>query len=254
VRCSLHHLIQSAAVPAGCVVPALLQRCTLLLLQVSNLYRSAPDMRTEDGQLLERLGDTFIITGDIYCNSHTNTAARSAAGCAIQVRRAHLTSFDVHAGDATYVTAHNWQLLGASQVWVWKLDMHAEVWHCPHCIVIARCQAWTPAFMLPLLHLQAVDAVVSGQVDSAFAVVRPPGHHAEPADYMGFCFFNNVAVAAHAALRSGIQRVLVVDWDVSGQHDGMSGLVALATCGGPVAPLHLYMVLRWPVSTAVPGA
>lgn len=42
-------------------------------------------MRTDNGELLERMGDTYIITGDIYCNSHTNTAARSAAGCAIQV-------------------------------------------------------------------------------------------------------------------------------------------------------------------------
>lgn len=57
---------------------------------------------------------------------------------------------------------------------------------------------------------------MSGQVDSAFAIVRPPGHHAEPSDYMGFCFFNNVAVAAHAALKHpAIQRVLVLDWDVS---------------------------------------
>lgn len=64
--------------------------------------------------------------------------------------------------------------------------------------------------------MQAVEAVLSGQVDSAFAVVRPPGHHAEPTDYMGFCFFNNVAVAAHAALKHpGIHRVLVLDWDVS---------------------------------------
>ena len=70
--------------------------------------------------------------------------------------------------------------------------------------------------------MQAVEAVVSGQVDSAFAVVRPPGHHAEPSDYMGFCFFNNVAVAAHAALKHpGIERVLIVDWDVSGVGSSM---------------------------------
>jgi hypothetical protein len=66
------------------------------------------------------------------------------------------------------------------------------------------------------MHAQAVEAVLSGQVESAFAIVRPPGHHAEPSGYMGFCFFNNVAVAAHAALKHpGIQRVLILDWDVS---------------------------------------
>lgn len=51
-----------------------------------------------------------------------------------------------------------------------------------------------------LTSLQAVCAVLSGQVSSAFAIVRPPGHHAESQELMGFCFFNNVAVAAHAAL------------------------------------------------------
>ena len=48
----------------------------------------------------------------------------------------------------------------------------------------------------------------------AFAAVRPPGHHALAAQAMGFCLINNVAVAAHAALASGLNRVLIVDWDV----------------------------------------
>ncbi|KAK9831462.1 hypothetical protein WJX81_007773 [Elliptochloris bilobata] len=61
--------------------------------------------------------------------------------------------------------------------------------------------------------VQAVEAVLSGAVSSAFAVVRPPGHHAECARAMGFCFYNNVAVAALAARRAGA-RPLVLDWDV----------------------------------------
>jgi len=61
----------------------------------------------------------------------------------------------------------------------------------------------------------AVDAVVEGWARAAFAAVRPPGHHAEPARPMGFCLFNNAAVAAlHARARWGIQRVAVVDFDV----------------------------------------
>jgi len=60
---------------------------------------------------------------------------------------------------------------------------------------------------------QAVEAVLAGAVASAFAVVRPPGHHAECARAMGFCFYNNVAVAALAARRAGA-RPLVLDWDV----------------------------------------
>jgi acetoin utilization deacetylase AcuC-like enzyme len=61
----------------------------------------------------------------------------------------------------------------------------------------------------------AVDTVCMGAADTAFALVRPPGHHADAADYRGFCLINNVAVAArHAMAVHGIERVLIVDWDV----------------------------------------
>lgn len=56
-------------------------------------------------------------------------------------------------------------------------------------------------------------AVANGETDNAFAIVRPPGHHAEPDKAMGFCLFNNVAVAAKDALAQGLERVLVVDYD-----------------------------------------
>jgi acetoin utilization deacetylase AcuC-like enzyme len=63
--------------------------------------------------------------------------------------------------------------------------------------------------------LNAVDAVCSGEVDNAFCVVRPPGHHANAGRGMGFCLFNNVALAArHAQRRHGVDRVMIVDWDV----------------------------------------
>lgn len=61
----------------------------------------------------------------------------------------------------------------------------------------------------------AVQAVLSGAVRNAFAVVRPPGHHAEATRGMGFCIYNNVAVAArYAQAAHGLERVLIVDWDV----------------------------------------
>ena len=61
----------------------------------------------------------------------------------------------------------------------------------------------------------AVDAVMEGWADRAFAAVRPPGHHAEPGQAMGFCFFANAAVAAaHARARWGVERVAVCDFDV----------------------------------------
>src|SRR5436309_3240180 len=62
--------------------------------------------------------------------------------------------------------------------------------------------------------VRAVSGVLSGEVGQAFALVRPPGHHARPADGMGFCLINNVAVAARAAAHSGAKRVLIVDFDV----------------------------------------
>jgi acetoin utilization deacetylase AcuC-like enzyme len=61
--------------------------------------------------------------------------------------------------------------------------------------------------------LSCVRAVLNGSASNAFALVRPPGHHAEPDRAMGFCLFNNVAVAARDAVTSGIQRVAIVDYD-----------------------------------------
>jgi acetoin utilization deacetylase AcuC-like enzyme len=63
--------------------------------------------------------------------------------------------------------------------------------------------------------LFAVDEVMSGKVHNAFVATRPPGHHAEVANSMGFCFFNNAAIAArHAQAAHGAERVAIVDFDV----------------------------------------
>jgi acetoin utilization deacetylase AcuC-like enzyme len=62
--------------------------------------------------------------------------------------------------------------------------------------------------------LAAVDAVVAGDAAIGYALVRPPGHHAGPATADGYCFFNNVALAAERFRAAGAERVAVVDWDV----------------------------------------
>ena len=63
--------------------------------------------------------------------------------------------------------------------------------------------------------VRATDLVVSGEVPTAFCSIRPPGHHAERAAAMGFCFFNNIAVGIrHALTTHGIQRVALIDFDV----------------------------------------
>ena len=71
--------------------------------------------------------------------------------------------------------------------------------------------------------LAAVEAVMDGRVRQAFAIVRPPGHHASATRGMGFCIYNNVALAArHLQAVHGLGRILIVDWDVhhgNGTHD-----------------------------------
>jgi acetoin utilization deacetylase AcuC-like enzyme len=74
--------------------------------------------------------------------------------------------------------------------------------------------SWAAATLAAGAAVGAVEAVQEGAVDNAFALVRPPGHHAEAGRAMGFCLLNNAAIAAEAALRGGAERVLIVDWDV----------------------------------------
>ncbi|MCX5205630.1 class II histone deacetylase [Streptomyces sp. NBC_00237] len=62
--------------------------------------------------------------------------------------------------------------------------------------------------------VQATESVLDGRFDRAYCLVRPPGHHAEPDRAMALCLYNNVAVAARAAQRRGVRRVMILDWDV----------------------------------------
>ena len=86
---------------------------------------------------------------------------------------------------------------------------------------------WEAALRSAGAALAATDAVMAGELENAFCATRPPGHHACRDKAMGFCFFNNVAVAAKYALeRHGLQRVAIVDFDVhhgNGTEDIVAG-------------------------------
>jgi acetoin utilization deacetylase AcuC-like enzyme len=86
----------------------------------------------------------------------------------------------------------------------------------------------------------AVDRIVTGQAKTALCLVRPPGHHALPNRAMGFCLFNNIAIAARVArLEHGVGRILIVDWDV---HHG-NGTQDTFYADGQIG---FFSVHRWP--------
>ncbi|MEY5098860.1 MAG: Histone deacetylase-like amidohydrolase [Pseudomonadota bacterium] len=94
--------------------------------------------------------------------------------------------------------------------------------------------SWEAALLAAGAAIDATDAVLAGELENAFCAVRPPGHHACRDKAMGFCFFNNVAVAAKYALeRHGLQRVAIVDFDVhhgNGTEDIVAGDERILMC------------------------
>ncbi|MBA2454874.1 MAG: histone deacetylase [Chloroflexia bacterium] len=97
--------------------------------------------------------------------------------------------------------------------WVRRMSENGGAWVDPDTFVSP--DSYDVALLAAGGAMQAVDLVLEGDAQRAFALVRPPGHHAEPNRAMGFCLFNNVAVAARDAIeRHGLQRVAIIDWDV----------------------------------------
>lgn len=89
--------------------------------------------------------------------------------------------------------------------------------------------------------ISAVDAVLDGVVSRAFVLGRPPGHHATPGRGMGFCLFNTIAIAAAHAQSRGIERVLIVDWDVhhgNGTQDAFYDTDRVLFCSLHQSPLY----------------
>jgi len=102
--------------------------------------------------------------------------------------------------------------------------------------------SWDAARMAAGAAVTAVEAVVSGQVSNAFVLARPPGHHATPAQPMGFCLLNNIAIAARHALDSlGVERVAIVDFDVhhgNGTQDCFYDDGRVLFCSTHASPLY----------------
>ncbi|MBK7261878.1 MAG: histone deacetylase family protein [Rubrivivax sp.] len=103
---------------------------------------------------------------------------------------------------------------------------------------------WHAALRAAGAAVAATDEVVAGRARNAFCAVRPPGHHATRDETMGFCFFNNVAVAARHALDAhGLQRVAIVDFDVhhgNGTEDIIAGDERIVMCSFFQHPLYPY--------------
>jgi acetoin utilization deacetylase AcuC-like enzyme len=102
--------------------------------------------------------------------------------------------------------------------------------------------SWEPIARAAGGACQAVDEVMKGKANNAFVAMRPPGHHAETVTAMGFCFFNNAAIAArHAQANHGAERVAIIDFDVhhgNGSQEIFWGDPSVMYCSTHQMPLY----------------
>jgi len=133
----------------------------------------------------------------------------AAVGRAIAERRGQLLSIEARPADEAELVVvhpadHLRQIAAAVRMAPMRLDPDTYVSRASYDVALLAAGAT----------IDAARAVAQGRVDTAFAAVRPPGHHAEASRAMGFCLFNNIAIAAQALRRDGVERLLIVDWDV----------------------------------------
>jgi acetoin utilization deacetylase AcuC-like enzyme len=176
-------------------------------------YYSHPECRLHDmgeghpecPQRLDAIADRLLASGLDVALEHREAPLADLDALA----RAHSTAHVLHLQD----------LLQQVQASGERRAIDPDTIACP--------ATWRAALRAAGAAVAATDAVINGEVDSAFCAVRPPGHHATRDAAMGFCFFNNVAVAARHALDvHGLKRVAIVDFDVhhgNGTEDIIAG-------------------------------
>lgn len=159
---------------------------------------------------LAAIEDRLLITGLDMALSHREAAPASLADVELAHGRMHVASLrglhdmlqeDMNAGGPTHTA----------------IDPDTSI----------NAHTWDAALRSAGAAIAATDAVIAGELENAFCAIRPPGHHACRDKAMGFCFFNNVAIAAkYAVERHGLQRVAIVDFDVhhgNGTEDIVAG-------------------------------
>ena len=202
---------------------------------MSTLFFSHPDCRLHDmgaghpecPQRLDAIADHLIATGLDIMLQHEEAPLATLA----QLERAHSTAYVLQLKDVLERVRDG----GEPRA----LDPDT----------VAAPGTWQAALRAAGAAVAATDEVIAGRARNAFCAVRPPGHHATRDETMGFCFFNNVAVAARHALDAhGLQRVAIIDFDVhhgNGTEDIVAGDERILMCSFFQHPLY-------PHSGAVP--
>ncbi len=197
---------------------------------MSTVFYSHPDCRLHDmgpghpecPQRLDAISDHLLATGlDIALDYREAPQATLA-----QLERAHSTGYVLQLQDMLLRLRED----GSTRA------MDPDTIACADTLAAALRAAGAA--------VAATDDVLAGRADTAFCSVRPPGHHATRDEAMGFCFFNNVAVAARHALDvHGLQRVAIIDFDVhhgNGTEDIIAGDERVLMCSFFQHPLYPY--------------
>jgi acetoin utilization deacetylase AcuC-like enzyme len=197
---------------------------------MSTVFYSHPDCRLHDmgaghpecPARLDAISDHLLATGlDIAL--HFKEAPKATLA---QIERAHSTHYATEIQDLLEHVRDE----GRTRA------LDPDTIACPHTLAAALRAAGAA--------VAATDDVMAGRASTAFCAVRPPGHHATRDEAMGFCFFNNVAIAARHALDvHGLQRVAIIDFDVhhgNGTEDIIAGDQRVLMCSLFQHPLYPY--------------